>query len=215
VLVIDARSDDRTVEFARAAGARVIERDWTDFSDARRYALTQVTTPWTLMIDADEALDDVLHDAILKARDDVNGYVVRRTTYFCGKPIRMWRNEPLLRLFKTHAAELEVKSAAGGGALLHERWNCAPPRAELAGTLLHFSYPDHASYREKFERYTSIEAMSLRPSFWRTVAEWLAIWPRFVRLLLLKGELLDGLRGVSAAYGSARYRYVSARKAWR
>jgi glycosyltransferase involved in cell wall biosynthesis len=213
--VLDARSDDRTAEFARAAGARVIERDWTDFSEARRYALNQVSTPWTLMIDADEALDDVLRDAIVRASEDVNGYVVRRTTYFCGKAIRMWRNEPLLRLFKTRAAELHAASAAGGNAPLHERWHCAPPRAELPGTLLHFSYPDRASYREKFERYTSLEAMALRSSFWRTLAEWFAIWPRFLRLLLLKGELLDGPRGFAAAYGSARYRYVSARKARR
>jgi hypothetical protein len=213
--VLDARSDDRTVEFARAAGARVIERDWTDFSDARRYALAQVRTPWALMIDADEALDDVLRDAIPQARESANGYVVRRTTYFCGKPIRMWRNEPLLRLFRTRDAELRTESAAGGTAALHERWECPPPRGELPGTLLHFSYPDHASYREKFERYTSIEAASLRPSLWRAILEWLAIWPRLLRLLLVRGELLDGARGFAAAYGSARYRYVSAKKALR
>lgn len=213
--MLDACSDDRTVEFASAAAAQVIERQWTDFSEARSFALSQVTTPWTLMIDADEALDDVLCDAIVQAPENVNGYVLRRTTYYCGKPVRMWRNEPLLRLFKTRAAELRAQSAAGGAASLHERWHCAAPTAELEGTLLHFSYPDHASYREKFERYTSIEATSLRSSFWRTIAEWLAIWPRFLRLLLLRGELLDGPRGVAVAYGSARYRYVSARKAWR
>lgn len=208
-------SDDRTVEFARAAGARVIEREWTDFTEARSYALGRVQTPWTLMVDADEALDDALRDAILQAPDSVNGYVVRRTTYFCGKPIRMWRNEPILRLFRTPLAQLQPRSAAGGNAALHERWQCPPPHAELRGTLLHFSYPDRASYREKFERYTSIEAQSMRSSLWRVIAEWLAIWPRFLRLLLLRGELLDGPRGFAVAYGSARYRYVSARKARR
>ncbi len=103
-----------------AAGARIVEREWTDFVDARRFALSQVETPWALMIDADEALDDVLRDAILRAPEDVDGYRVSRTTYFCGKPMRIWRNEPLLRLFRTDRAKLEAHPAAGG--------RCADPR---------------------------------------------------------------------------------------
>lgn len=215
VLVVDARSDDRTVEFARAAGADVVERDWTDFVDARRFALSRVKTPWTLMIDADEALDDELRDAIVRAPESAEGYVVNRNTYFCGKALRMWRREPLLRLFRTEGAQVTARSAAGGGASLHERWQCAGRCAELPGTLLHFSYPDHASYHAKFERYTDLEAASMPRSFSRMAWEWLAVWPRLLALLIGRGALLDGPRGIAAAYGSARYRYVSARKALR
>ncbi len=165
------------------------------------------------MIDADEALDDVLREAILRAPENVNGYEMRRTTYFCGKPLRIWRGESLLRLFRTQAADIVAKGAARSGAPLHERWVCEEPRGELAGTLLHFCYPDRTSYRVKFERYTDVEAAALAPSRMRVVGEWLAIWPRLLRLLFVKGSVLDGFRGIVAAYGSARYRYVSARKA--
>jgi glycosyltransferase involved in cell wall biosynthesis len=215
VLVLDANSDDRTVEFARAAGAEVIEREWAGFIDARTFAVSQVRTPWTLMIDADEALDDELRDAVIAASGDVNAYVLRRTTYFCGKPLRMWRDEPLVRLFRTGKVRLEARSAAGGGALLHERWLCDEPCSELRGALLHFSYPDITSYREKLERYTDEEARGMPRSWLRTFVEWALLWPRFARLLFFKGALLDGPRGVAAAYGSARYRYFSARKALR
>src|SRR5215469_15972869 len=85
VMVLDALSRDHTVQFARGAGADVVQREWTDFVDARQFALSQVKTPWALMLDADEALDDVLREAIVHAGDDVDGYRVRRTTYFCGK----------------------------------------------------------------------------------------------------------------------------------
>jgi glycosyltransferase involved in cell wall biosynthesis len=212
---LDARSDDRTVEFARAAGADVIERDWTDFVDARRYALSQVKTPWTLMIDADEALDDALREAIVQAPEVDGGFIVRRTTYFCGKPLRIWRGEPLVRLFRTERGRIEAASAAGGAAPLHERWHPEGATGELCGTLLHFSYPDHATYHAKFERYTDLEAACLPRSRLLVAREWLAMWPRFLRLLLMKGALLDGSRGIAAAYGSARYRYVSAKKALR
>jgi glycosyltransferase involved in cell wall biosynthesis len=215
LLVLDARSCDRTVEFARSAGAEVIEREWSGFVDARRFALSQVRTSWTLMIDADEALDDALRDAILAAPGDVDGYIVRRSTYYCGKSLRMWRAEPLLRLFRTDRAMLAARPAAGGGAALHERWSCAGAIGELPGTLLHFSYPDAASYRVKFARYTDLEGAAMTPSIGRAALEGLLIAPRFVRLLFVKGALLDGARGIAAAYGSARYRFICALKALR
>lgn len=209
VFVLDACSRDRTAEFARAAGARVVERPWTDFVDARRFALSHVTTPWTLMLDADEELEDDLRAAIVAARDDVDGYLVRRTTYYCGKPLRMWRDEPLLRLFRTDRARLDGGPSA---AAIHERWVCDGAVRELPGKLLHYSYPDVASYRAKYARYTEIEGASMRFSLLRVAREWLLVWPRFVWLLLRHGALLDGSRGIAAAYWSARYRYVAARK---
>ena len=83
---------------------------------------------------------------------------MRRTTYFCGHPLRMWRNEPLLRLFRTDRVTLQANPAASADALLHEAWSSAGSVGELRGTLLHFSYPDVASYRAKYDRYTSLEA---------------------------------------------------------
>ena len=75
VLVLDACSRDHTVQFARGCGrAKSSQREWTDFVDARRFALAHVRTPWALMIDADEALDDVLRDAILDCSGDADAY---------------------------------------------------------------------------------------------------------------------------------------------
>lgn len=212
-LVVDAGSSDRTIEFARAAGAEVVERPWTDFVNARRHALSLVKTEWMLAIDADEALDDRLRDAIVAAPTNIDGYLVRRTTFYCAKPLRMWRGEALLRLFRTQRARLEPSDTAAARAPLHERWLVESATLTLPGTLLHYSYPDAASYRAKFERYTSIEASVQHFSLKRVVREWLLSWPRFLWLLLRRGALLDGPRGVAAAYWSARYRYVAARKA--
>jgi glycosyltransferase involved in cell wall biosynthesis len=209
VLVIDAFSDDRTVEYARSAGAEVIERTWDGFMEARRFALAQVRTSWTLVIDADEALDDRLRDAILAAPGDVDAYVVRRTTYFRGKPMRMWSNEPLLRLMRTGRTRIEARPAAGGTAQVHERFVCDGPAGELSGTLLHFSYPDTASYRLKFARYTALEAQGLRPSLLAAVASTLGAPLRFVTNLLRRGAIMDGPRGWYVAWCSAWYPAVA------
>ena len=216
VLVLDALSRDHTVEFARGAGAEVVQREWTNFVDARNFALAQVRTPWVLMLDADEALDDVLREAIAGAPDDVDGYRVKRTTYYCGHPLRQWRDEPLLRLFRAGRARLQAHPAAGGSAAVHESWSCSGPTGDLAGKLLHFSYPDRASYRAKYERYTATEAVGLRVSPGRVPAAWLsAVFVRFPWLLFRKGAVLDGPRGIYVAYKSATYPAVVAWKARR
>jgi glycosyltransferase involved in cell wall biosynthesis len=215
VFVLDACSRDHTVQFARGAGAEVVQREWTDFVEARRFALSCVRTPWVLMIDADEALDDVLREAILGCSGEVDGYVIRRSTYFCGRPMRLWRNEPLLRLFRAGRATLEANPAAGGSAAVHERWTLEGRLGNLAGTLLHFSYPDYASYRVKYDWYTSTEAQGVPRSFLRFGRAWLVGGLRFWWLLFGKGSLLDGPRGIYVGYKSAMYPAVVAWKALR
>ena len=214
--MLDAGSRDHTVQFARGAGARVVQRQWTDFVDARRFALTQVETPWALMIDADEALDDVLCDAILEASEDADCYRVKRTTYFCGKPMRIWRNERLVRLFRTDRVILEAHPAAAKAAPLHEAWSCDGRIADLGGTLLHYSYPDVASYRTKYDRYTALEAQNMTRSPLGLLAAACASVLRVSWLLFGRGAILDGPRGWYVAYRSATYQAVAARKAlWR
>ncbi len=213
VLVVDHLSGDRTVAIARERGATVVVRPFEGFVKARRFALEQVRTGWTLMIDADEVLDRPLREAIAGAPEDFDGYWVARTTYYCGKPMRMWRGERLLRLFRTNRARLEAMPAAGGDAHLHERWICEGPTGMLRGTLLHYSYPTHQAYREKFERYTDIEAggLTATPAQWRSQAMRTPL--RFVWYALARGSVLDGWTGLRIAWCSAAYPAVVARKA--
>jgi hypothetical protein len=201
------------VQFARGAGATVFERDWTDFVDARRFALERVETPWVLMIDADEALDDVLRDAIGSAAENVDAYVVRRTTYFCGHPMRIWSKEPLVRLFRRDRVKLAARPAAAGEAPIHEAWTSDGPTSELPGTLLHYSYPDAAAYRTKYDRYTTLEAQQMHASAAGLAAAGGTGLLRLVWLLLAKAALLDGPRGWYVAYRSAFYPAVAMRKA--
>jgi glycosyltransferase involved in cell wall biosynthesis len=206
IYVLDAESVDPTAAIARAAGANVECRPWTGFVEARRYALTRVTTGWTLMLDADEALDAALRAAIAAARGDVDAYYVRRITSFCGRRIRTagWSNEKLIRLFRTASIRLEAHSVVGA-ADLHERWVSDGARGDLAGAIVHDSYPTLASYREKFARYTAIEAAALNGSAGGLLGA-VALGPaRFGWALLRYGGWRDGWRGVFVAASSAAY----------
>ena len=55
LVVVDTGSTDRTVEIARAHGARVFTFAWCDdFAAARNFALDRTTGQWVLHLDADE-----------------------------------------------------------------------------------------------------------------------------------------------------------------
>jgi glycosyltransferase involved in cell wall biosynthesis len=205
VLVVDSGSTDRTREVARAHGAEVLEHIFAGFVDARRFAIAQVRTQWTLMIDADEVLDARLAQAIVAAGSDCNGYYVRRTTFYCGRALRMWRNELLVRLFCTKHVRIDSFPSAGGSAQLHERWTCEPPLGTLDGTLLHYSYPTHEAYAAKYDFYTSVEAQGLAPSRGRAAFEVARAIPRFLWYLFARGAITDGMDGTRIAWHSAFY----------
>jgi glycosyltransferase involved in cell wall biosynthesis len=205
LLVVDHESTDATAALARERGARVITRPFTGFVDARLFALGQVRTAWTLMLDADEAPDERLRDAVLSAPEDVDAYRVSRTTYYCGKPMRMWSGERLIRLFRTDRIELRALPAAGGEAQLHERWICTGSTADLNGTLHHYSYPDAASYRARFDEYTSTESAGIRPDRGAALRESAFVPLRLVNALVRRGAVLDGPRGWTVAWYSALY----------
>jgi glycosyltransferase involved in cell wall biosynthesis len=209
VLVLDAQSSDSTEAVARARGAEVIVREWTGFVEARRFALGNVRTPWTFMLDADETLDAELRRAISEAAPEppLGGYVMRRTTFFCGRPIVGcgWGDEAPLRLFRTAGARLVAHPAGGGQADVHEEWLVEGSVGRLAGTLLHDSYPTVKAYWAKFDRYTSIEAMGLRPSGVRPLLTPLTALARLPWLFFVKRGYRDGWRGAIIAAGSAFY----------
>ncbi len=216
VYILDAESVDATVAIGVAAGAIVERRRWAGFVDARRYALTRVTTGWTLMLDADEALDAALRNAIAGADGNADAYFVRRITTFCGRRIRTagWSNERLIRLFRTAAIRLEAHSV-GGGADLHERWVSDGTTGDLAGAIIHDSYPTLASYREKFARYTEIEAAAVHGSVGGLLGSVAVGCARFPWALLRYGGWSDGWRGVFVAASSASYPVVVQCKALR
>ena len=210
--MVDANSKDRTVEIARGYGAQVLEREWRGFIDARLFALAAVQTPWTLMIDADEVLDETLRTAIVATEGPAEAYRVARTTFFCGRPMRLWKNERIVRVFQTHLGVLRSR-AVSDEAQVHEVWSVPGRIDDLPGTLLHFSYPTTASYHTKFERYTKLESAAITSSRRRVASEEVRSLLRFLYLALIRGAVLDGWRGLFVAWWSARYRAAVFHKA--
>jgi len=79
MIIVDTGSTDKTIDIARAFGAKVFEFPWTDdFSAARNQSLAQATGNWILVLDADEVISGLDHQRLLATINTGN----RRTAAF-------------------------------------------------------------------------------------------------------------------------------------
>jgi glycosyltransferase involved in cell wall biosynthesis len=94
IVVYDSFSTDRTIEIAKAAGARVFQRSFDNYANQRNAALTQVEYKhsWLLMLDADEQATPELYGEIKNiavcSQVSADLYRMRRKDIFFGKWLR-------------------------------------------------------------------------------------------------------------------------------
>lgn len=104
IVIIDTGSTDGTPEIAQSFGAQVHHFDWVDdFSAARNYALSKVTTPWTLWLDADDLLQNPEALADITEQAHKNRFTGVWSTYKQDAVCHQRR----LQLFKTKAYRWE------------------------------------------------------------------------------------------------------------
>ena len=125
-VIVDSGSTDGTEALCRqldrelrALGSRLdfFYHPWNSYADQLNWGLqnTQISTEWSMRMDADEELLPELAQEIKEKLDQlknpVNGVVLRRRTIFMGKWIRHGGRYPelLLRIFRTGKAKCEEK----------------------------------------------------------------------------------------------------------
>ena len=114
IVVFDSYSTDRTVDIAKAAGARVIQRAFDNERDQRSASLrVAFKHPWIYNPDADEITPPDLRDEMLAATSDPDrsevAYRVRFKNMFMGKWIKRSSLYPtwVVRLFRPERISFE------------------------------------------------------------------------------------------------------------
>jgi glycosyltransferase involved in cell wall biosynthesis len=215
IVVVDMASADRTVAIARELGARVVPHERRECVEpARAFAVAQATTPWVLLLDADELVPVALSRRLraIADRDDVDVVRVPRLNYLLGAALLHtgWNPERdrHVRFFRPAAVTMPTR--------IHEPLRPVPgARAlELAGVpgeaLVHFNYTDVDDFVARLARYTSVEAAQARARGERAsrtgglgaaLREWLVRY-------LWHGGRRDGWRGFHLALLMACYRVI-------
>jgi len=125
-VIVDSFSTDETESLCKElhaelskSGSRVdfYQNKWIDYATQLNWGLTQtnITTEWSMRMDADEELmEDLVEEISLKLPElmsEINGVILRRRVYFMGRWIKHGGRYPelLLRIFRTGKAICEQK----------------------------------------------------------------------------------------------------------
>jgi len=195
VVVVDSGSTDNTVELAKRRGARVIAKEWLGFGPQKQFAVESASHDWVLCLDADERLSETLRESIIAELKAPRAwvYAMPRCNRFLGRWLRHGEGYPdwSVRLF--HRAHARWSDDA-----VHEKVVSERPILRLTGDLLHDSAETLEKYLDKQNRYTSLQAQSLRSAGRSASLLHLLVSPslRFVKFYLVRLGFLDGVPGL-------------------
>jgi (heptosyl)LPS beta-1,4-glucosyltransferase len=209
VFVLDTYSDDNTVELARAAGAKVIQHPFENYSQIRNHALEVIDSTWIFFVDADERCTAELAKEIPQAiKQQAVGWWVPRYNYIFNRRTigAGWYPDYQMRLLKRGFARYERP--------VHEIVILDGKEAHLKNHLLHYNYKTPAQFHAKQTRYTDLDAKILfeqgtKPHFYTpyTQAARQFIW----RFITLKGYR-DKLHGLHLCMLMAWYEAIKYKK---
>jgi len=159
IVVFDSLSKDRTVEIARAKGARIVERPFDNWASHQNWAMDNIEfrNPWVFYLDADERMTPELREEILGiARDPARpevAYYCGRKNFFLGKWIRHAMPPSLImRFFKPKRIRFE--------RLVNPVPVIDGPHGYLRNHFEHYNFSKGITeWFDKHNKYSLLEAM--------------------------------------------------------
>jgi len=169
VFVVDSLSTDRTVDIALEAGAKVVQRPFTNFGDQWNFALhcLPISGVWTMKMDPDERLSVPLMQEIteaLRSNQEIAAYSMERRLWFMGEPLHAMGE--VLRIWRTGSCQFS-------DVLVNEHPIVEGRIQKLKGIMEHFDSPTLHHWFEKQNQYTTMEAiMRMRKDALAADAKW-------------------------------------------
>jgi len=171
IIVVDAGSTDRTVEIAKAFGAKVFIEEWKGFAAQKNSAIDKATGDWILSLDGDEEVSPAMREFVLLAlfgkrqpefADFQGGMIFSRRNCFLGRRIQHggFYPDPKLRLIRRGCARFEDRRVHEDLRLSHGV-EYRPSLFHETGDpleIVHHSYPTLSDYVEHMNRYSSLGA---------------------------------------------------------
>lgn len=215
VVVVDAKSHDRTEEIARARADRVEVRPYAGDIEQKRHCAALASHDWVLVVDPDEVVTPALATGIERALAGVDervaGFEVDRVTFHLDHWVRHGDFYPdwKLRLFRRARARWVGRNPHGRVAV------CGAVR-RLAGELEHYSYVDLTDHVARIQSFSSAAARDLFDAGRRARGADLVLRPpaRFARAFVLKAGFRDGWPGFVIATATAFYVFLKYAKLW-
>ena len=228
IVVFDSFSSDRTAEIAKAAGARVLQRRFDNWSAHQNWAVKNIEFkyPWAFYLDADERCDETLVKELqtIDTKAEYSAYQVRRKDYFMGRWLRRAQLYPtwITRIYRPE--KIRYERLVNPVAIVDGQIG------RFSGHLIH--YPFSHGIRHWYARhnnYSDMEALDLvkeiveKTTVWdifgnsrnrrrafKRIAYKLPYRPvlMYLYLLFVRRAFLDGMPGIRYAGMRATYEYM-------
>lgn len=143
IIVVDFHSTDRIGALRSRYGVRFIEKDFTGYTITKNWENDQVSHPYILSLDADEALSEELRQTLMTLKPALRrqAYRFNRRNFIGEKWIRYggWYPDAKVRLFHKEIARWTSKP-------VHEEVTIQKnvPVSHLRGDILHYSFESSA-----------------------------------------------------------------------
>ena len=217
IVIVDSGSTDGTVEICREHTDKVFHQDWLGFAKQKNFAIERAESDWVLSLDADEPIEPALADeirGIISSPGSFDGYRIPRKTIFLGKQIKHggWYPDYNLRLFKRGKGRFEER-------VVHEAMRVSGNIGKTLHAILHYAYPDLASYLTSINKYSSlaVDVMEVK-GISAFMTSWMNILFRPVLTFVLKYffrlGFLDGKHGLVLNLFHSYYVLAKYAKAW-
>lgn len=193
--VVDSRTNDGSAEIARELATRVETREFINDANQRNWAIPQITTEWILVLDADEWLSGELSEkiqSILVEGGEIDGYEIRRRSYFFGKLINHcgWHHDYNWRLFRSDKGRYIEQR-------VHSRVVIDGPEGSIHEPMYHDTYATFEEYFVTAQRYSLLGAEDYFERGRRTKLSDLTLRPllRWFKMYILRHGFMDGYHG--------------------
>ncbi len=227
IFILDSGSTDNTLKVATEYGANIAHNQFENHPKQWDFALRcfNITTPWTIGLDADQIVTPELYEQLKHFRDsnykNVNGIYFNRKNYFKGKWIKFGGYYPkyLLKMFRTGIGysdtneNMDHRFIVPGNSIIWKKGHIV--EENLKENNISFWINKHNRYsdlvaEEEIERMKNLRNQTIKPKLFGSPDERTAylksLWwsmPLFVRpflyffyRLIFRFGFLDGRTGI-------------------
>jgi len=212
--IVDPKTSDGSDDVAREFSDHVVVHEYVNKANQCNWAIPQIETEWTLVLDADEWVSDELADrirAVIAAPGGPNGYTIKRNTLFMGKWIRFCglNRDYNVRLFRTQKGRYQELR-------VHASIDIEGEMGRIDEPMLHDDKRDFDEYFRTFQRFTTWAAQDRFHRGKRCSLADLTLRPvaRFIKTYVLQQGFRDGYHGAVYAGLGAFNVFTKYAKLW-
>ena len=205
IVIVDAYSQDQTIDIASANGARFFQKKWTGYGHARNFGADKAQHSWILSLDADEVLSEDFSENLQSiALEASSVYSFKRINVYNGRKIRygFYQPEWKSRLYHRDFVSWNLD-------FVHEQLKLSRGHVnkKCSGIINHYSFESIEELNTKLGRYAKLSARQWKE---RGISpNWIKrkVGPayHFLKTYIVQKGFLEGSLGYDLAKVAARY----------